>query len=122
MPKNSECPTRFRVSFGAETVHFNERILLDVTYVDGKPVLYIVDEGMRFSAAQYPPDVSTKKIRNTMLQCWATIYTGLPNRMLVDQRSAFGPLFINIRVVSNVAEDRTGIEAHSSLGMGVWYH
>ena len=115
-------PTRFRVSFGAETVRFNERILLDVMYIDGKPVLHIVDEGTHFSAAQFLPDVSTKTIWKAILQCWATIYTGLLNRMLVDQGSAFGPLFINIGVVSNVGVDRTGIEAYSSLGLGERYH
>ena len=30
--------TRFRVSFGAEHVKFNERILLDIMYINGKPI------------------------------------------------------------------------------------
>ena len=42
--------------------------------------------------------------------------------MLVDQGSAFGPLFINIDALSNVEVDRTGIETHSSLRLGERYH
>lgn len=35
-------PTSFRASFGAENVHFNERILLDIVSIEEKPVLHIV--------------------------------------------------------------------------------
>ncbi len=31
-------PTRFRVSFGAEDTLFNERVLIDVMYLDGTPI------------------------------------------------------------------------------------
>ena len=115
-------PKRFRVSFGAENVRFNERILLDIMYLEGKPVLHIVDEATRFSAARFLSDVSTKTIWRAILECWGTIYTGLPNRMLVDQGSAFGKLFISMGAISDVQVERTGIEAHASLGLGERYH
>ena len=115
-------PRRFRVSFGADHVRFNERILLDIMYINGSAILHIVDEGTHFSAARFLADVSTKTIWKTILECWACIYTGLPNRMLVDQGSAFGPLFVSIWAMSNVEVQRTGIEAHSSLGIGERYH
>ena len=57
-----------------------------------------------------------------ILKCWATIYTGLPHRMLVDQGSAFGDSFVNIGRMHNVDVQRTGVEAHSSLGLGERYH
>ena len=115
-------PVRFRVSFGAENVKFNERIYMDIMYIDGKPVLHIVDEGTHFSAAAFLPDVSTKTIWTTILECWAAIYTGLPHKILVDQGSQFGELFVSIGAASKVQVDRTGIEAHSSLGIGERYH
>eukprot|EP00171_Calliarthron_tuberculosum_P000237 IDg237t1 len=37
-------PKRFRVSFGAEDVRFNERLFIDIMYLDGKPVLHIIDD------------------------------------------------------------------------------
>ena len=75
-------PTRFRVSFGAENVRFNKRIMLDIFAIHGRPVLHIVDEGTRCSAARFLPNVSTKTLWSTILECWAMIYTGLPNRMI----------------------------------------
>ena len=57
-----KAPTRFSVTFGAENVRFNERLLMDIMYIDGKPLLHIVDEGTNFSAARFLPDISTKTI------------------------------------------------------------
>lgn len=115
-------PTRFRVSFGAENVRFNERFLIDVMYLDGKPVLHIVDEGTHLSAARFVKEVSTATLWATILECWATIYTGLPRRILVDRGSPFGNLFASIGALSNVDVQRTGIESHNCLGLGERYH
>lgn len=46
-------PTRFRVSFGAENVRFNERVVVDIVHFDRRPILHIVGEGTRFSAASF---------------------------------------------------------------------
>ena len=115
-------PTRFRVSFGAKNVCFNGRILLDVVTIDGKPVLHVVDEGTHFSAARFVPDVSTNTIWSTILDCWAMIYTGLPNRILVDQGTYFGDTFKTLGALANISVDSTGVEAHSSLSLGERYH
>ena len=52
----TNAPNRFRVTIGAEHVKFNDRIQLDVMFLDGKPLLHIVDEGTKFSAARFIPD------------------------------------------------------------------
>ena len=115
-------PNRFCVSFGVENVRFNERLLIDIMYLEGKAVLHIVDEGTRFSAARFVSDVSTMTIWKTVITCWATIYTGLPRKILVDQGSQFSDLFISLGAVSNVEVRLTGIESHNSLGIGERYH
>jgi len=65
-------------------------------YLDGLPVLHVIDEGTRFSAARFLPNVETKTVWRVFLECWVTIYTGLPQKILVDQGSNFGPLFASI--------------------------
>ena len=55
-------PNRFRVSFGAEHVQFNERVLMDIMYINGDPILHIVDDRTHFSAAQFLPAVSTDSV------------------------------------------------------------
>ena len=122
MPKDTKWPRRFKVSFGADQVRFNEKVLLDIMYIESKPVLHMVDEGTRFSAACFLQEVSTMAIWSAIVECWVNKYTGLPNRMLTDQGSAFGDLFISMAQLDQVDVQRTGIEAHSSLSLGERYH
>lgn len=91
-------------------------------YLDIRPILHIIDEGTRLSAARFLPDVSTKTIWSTILEYWAFIYTSLPNRMLVDQGSQVSSLFVHIGALSNRQVKETGVEAHSSLELGEIYH
>ena len=44
-------PKRFRVTMGSEHIQFNERVLMDIMYLDSKPVLHIIDEGTHLNAA-----------------------------------------------------------------------
>ena len=117
-------PTRFRVSFGSEDVRFNERVMMDIMYIGTSPVLHVVDGETEFSAASFLRTASSDEIWATCLKCWATIYTGLPNRLMVDQGSAFGKSesFISIVNTANFDLQTTGIEAHSILGIGERYH
>ncbi len=91
---------------------------MNVIYLDGKPVLQIVDEGTRLSAARFFPEVSAKNIWRT----WAAVCAGLPRKNLVDQGNYFGPLFATIGALSRLDVQRTGVEAHPSLGLGELYH
>eukprot|EP00171_Calliarthron_tuberculosum_P018868 IDg18868t1 len=115
--KIQPAPSCFRVSFGAAGCRFNERILMDIMYLEGKLVLHIVDEGTRFSAARFIPSVSTKTIWQTFLTCWVAIYTGLPHKILVDHGTAFGRMFKTLGNLREVQIQSRGTEAHSSLGL-----
>jgi len=42
-------PVRFKVSFGAEHVRFNERIMMDVMSIDGAPILPVRRDSLRSS-------------------------------------------------------------------------
>lgn len=115
-------PTRFRIRFGAEIIRLNERLLIDIMYFDGKPVQHIVDEGTHFSSARFIDDMSTKNIWATTLECWATIYIGLPRKILVDQGTQLGDLFVSLGALNNFEVQQTEIQAHNSLGLGERYH
>lgn len=111
-------PVRFRVTLGAENIKFKDRVFLDILCIDREPVLQIIDEGSKFGASRFLPDSSTTTIWKTILECWACVYTGLRSRIITDQGSKFGDQFIHIARTANVDVDRTGVEAHSSLGIG----
>lgn len=71
-------------------MRFKERLIIDIMYLDGKPVLQIVDQGTSFGAARVLKYLSTKNMWGTIIECWATIYTGIPRKIIADQGSQFG--------------------------------
>ena len=83
-----------RVILRSEDVTFNERILIDIMAIDGDPFLHAVDEATNFSAGSFVPNVYTDNARMILVECWASIYTGLPDRILTDQGSQFREKFI----------------------------
>lgn len=45
------------------------------------------------------------------------IYTGLPKKIIEDQGSKFGDVFVRFVSVSNVKLENKGIQSHNSLGL-----
>ena len=115
-------PVRFRVSMGHENVRFNARAYIDIMYLDGKPVLHIVDEATRFSAARFLTRVSTDSVWEALIMCWSSVYTGLPHNIMVDEGSQFRKLFAELSVLHEVNLEKSGVQSHHSLGIGERYH
>lgn len=119
-------PLRFKVSFGSDSARFNERIFMDIFYITIKKckysILHIIDEGTHFSAATKLKNMETSTVWNALIKCWTSIYTGLPNRIIVDQGSNFGEPFIRLASLDGIQVERTGIEAHNGLSICERYH
>ena len=115
-------PVRFRVSSGHEHVRFNARAYNDIMYLDGKPVLHIVDEATRFSAARFLPKVSTDAVWDSLILCWSSVYTGLPHHVMVDEGSQLRKIFAELSALHDVKLEQSGIESHYILGIGERYH
>lgn len=96
--------------------------MLDIILIDGKPILHIVDDSSHFSAARFLPDVTTKKILAKIVKGWASVCTGLPNMVRVDQGSQLRDSFIYVGRASVVQVNSPGIEAHNALRIGERYH
>lgn len=89
-------PQRFKVALGTEHIQINERIMINITYIDGKPILKVIDGGTTLSSAKFLTNKCIQLILNTLLGCWANIYIGMLNRILVDQGTEFVDLFIRL--------------------------
>ena len=110
------------MSFGDRTSRLNEGLILDIMYINGKPIFHIVDECTHFSAARFLPDVSTKTVWATIVECRASVYTGLPNSLRADQGSQLQDSFVNIGRASGVQVNHSGVESHNALSIGERYH
>lgn len=90
-------------------------------YLDSDHVLHIVDDSTHFSTARFLDNFTTGTIWSTLLECWEIIYTGMSNRILVDQGFAFGNQFKAFGRLSRIDVASTGVKAHSSFGIGERY-
>ena len=105
-------PLRFR------NVRFNARAYIDVIYLDGKPVLHIVDEAMRFYPARFLTKMSKDAIWDSIVLCWSSVYTRLPDNIMVDEGSQFRKVFAELAALRDVNIQKSGVESHNSLGIG----
>ena len=50
------------------------------------------------------------------------MYTGLPDKITVDDSSQFRKTFAELAALHDVNIEKSGVEAHNSLGIGEQYH
>jgi hypothetical protein len=69
----SKSPGRFKFTL-KDNYNFNYSVLIDVLYLNGKPVLQAVDEAIAFNAARFLKDMSAKTIWDTIRAYWINTY------------------------------------------------
>ena len=58
-------------------------------YIDGNPILHIIDEATRFQAAKWLRDLSAKHTWETLQYCWMDTYLGPPDLVNHDAGKNF---------------------------------
>ncbi|KHJ30070.1 hypothetical protein EV44_g3856 [Erysiphe necator] len=70
--KYAGAPMRFKFTL-RDDVDFNHSIFVDVMYIDGSPILHVVDEATRFQAAKWLKNMSSSHIWNMLRACWSLV-------------------------------------------------
>ena len=86
---NSSRTKRFKITISTSQLRFSHVIAVDLTYIERRPVLHIVDEATHFRSTCFLKKVSSEKVWNSILKYWSGIYLGLPEAIHVDQGSQF---------------------------------
>jgi hypothetical protein len=58
---NAKSPGRFKFSIKEDT-EFNYTMIVDIIYIDGSSILYLVDEATAFNTARFLKEITTKAI------------------------------------------------------------
>lgn len=120
--KHGKSPGRFRFTL-RDDVEFNFNIIVDIFYINSRPVLHIVDESTRFSAGKFLQNISAKHTWEVLKMCWIDTYLGPPDLITTDAGKNFvskefkeytGTMGIRVKTVP--------VEAHNSIGMVERYH
>ena len=120
---HSSGPLRFRVTLPKSKCVFNHELALDLMWLDGSPVLHVVDTHTHFSSAIFLNGKSTKDVWNAFIICWAAVYPGYPDRFRVDQDSIFtSKEWHQLSHSAGIDVQLSGIESHNAIGVGERYH
>ena len=120
--KFGKSPGRFKFKLRDE-VNFNYTILIDIMYIDGNPILHIVDEGTRYQAAQWLRNMTSEHIWDTLCYPWINTYQGPPDYIISDAgKNLVGKHFVQSAAAMALRTKAVPVEAHWSIGMVERYH
>jgi hypothetical protein len=118
----SRKPYRFKVSM-PENVVFNQTLAMDIMYLEGKALLHVVDTSTNFSNAIFLQSQSVESIWLAFLECWATLFIGLPDKIRTDSGSVLtSDKWNTIMNESGIVLQLSGVEHHNGIGQGETYH
>ena len=119
---HGKSPGRFKFTL-RDDIHFNHTIIIDIMYIDNKPVLHAVDEATRFTAACWLPDLTAKTVWDTFRMMWIDTYVGPPDFIMTDAGKNFTSKEFS-QLAGNVGTNvkTVPVEAHWSIGIVERYH
>lgn len=120
--KHGKSPGRFKFTLRKDT-EFNHSIFVDVMYIQGSPILHVVDESTRFQAARWLLDMTAKHTWETLRLCWIDVYTGPPEYIVNDAGTNFDSKeFKQYATTMAITTKTVPVEAHWSIGLVEKYH
>jgi hypothetical protein len=120
--KYGKSPGRFRFKL-QDDVDFNHSIIIDIIYIDNKPILHIIDEGTRFQAARWLTNMTAKHTWDVLRQCWIDSYLGPPEHIITDTGTNFtSKEFKQHASTMGITTKSVPVEAHWSIGLVERYH
>ncbi|KAI0996966.1 hypothetical protein K3495_g11217 [Podosphaera aphanis] len=120
--KYGKSPGRFKFNIKRD-ISFNHTILVDVMYINGDPVLRVIDEATRFQAAKRLPNMTALATWNAIRQCWIDIYIGPPDIIAHDSGTNFvADKFQKLSTSMGIVTKCAPVESHNSMGLVERYH
>jgi hypothetical protein len=102
---------------------FNYRLMVNVMYINGKPILHAVNEATSFQAAKFLTNLQAKTTWDTLRAMWVDIYAGSSNVIITDAGKSFvrAEFVANARIMAIEVEE-VPVEAYNSIGKVERYH
>jgi hypothetical protein len=106
-----------------DDISFNYSIIVDIFYISGKPVLYVVDEGTRYQAGRWLQNISVIYTWDVLKQYWIDNYLGPPDQIVADAGKQFtSKEFAQLANTMGTKVKIVPVEAHNSVGIVECYH
>ena len=119
---HSAAPRRFKFTL-KDDIDFNYEVVIDVMYINGKPVLHMVDVATSFQSARWLKSLSAKDTWDAFRLGWIDVYLGPPDILTHDPGTNFASVeFHGEAKVMGVTCKEMPVEAHWSVGKAEKYH
>lgn len=123
-------PLRFEESLSEEPqLVFQDEILLDLPFIDGRAIFYIVDTATHFSAATFLYShgeiygQTVEGISLAFVMTCVTLYVEYPNQLRTEKRSVFtSDRWRKLGKINGIELCHSGVKVQSSLGIRERYH
>lgn len=120
--KHGRSPGRFSFTI-KDDINFNYNIIVDILYIESKPVLHIVDDSTRFQAGRWLKSISAKHVWDQLRACWIDTYLGPPDLISTDAGKQFTSReFKQYAANMGTTVKTVPVEAHHSIGLVERYH
>ena len=115
-------PGRFKFTL-KDDYEFNYSVIIDILYLEGKPVLQVIDASTSFGAARFLRDMSARNAWDTLRACWIDTYQGPPDYIVHDAGKNFTSTeFKQLASSMSIKVKEVPVEAHNSVGKVERYH
>jgi hypothetical protein len=119
---HSKAPGRFRFTV-RDDMDFNSCVIVDVMYINQKPVLHAIDEATAFQAARFMPNIQANTTWDLLRTMWIDMYVGPPDIIKTDAGKNFvAEEFVNNAKSLAIEVEEVPVEAHHSIGKVERYH
>ncbi|KAI0996971.1 hypothetical protein K3495_g11210 [Podosphaera aphanis] len=115
-------PMRFKFTLRND-IDFNHSIYVDVMYIDGSPILHVVDEATRFQATKWLKNMSSGHIWNMPQACWIGVYLSPPDIINHDAGTSFTSMEFRQSAESlSITTKEAPVESPNTMGLVERYH
>lgn len=119
---HGKSPGRFKFNI-KEDLEFNAEVVVDIMYINGKPILHVVDTATSFQAAKFLRRMDAKTVWETLRLCWIDTYNGPPDVIVTDAGKNFTAVdFKQSAQTMSITVKEIPVEAHHSIGKVERYH
>ena len=116
-------PHRFKFSLRDNDVDFNHSIYVDILYIDGRPMLHVVDEATNYQAARWLRSGTAEALWKALRLAWVDVYVGPPDIIAHDAGKNFmAQAFKNNTDFIHVQTKAVPVEAPQSMTVVERYH
>lgn len=114
--KHGPAPKRFKFTL-KDDHEFNYEIFVNIFYLNGQPVLHVVDSATSFHAARFLPSMTAKDVWEVLRMCWLDTYLGPPDIITTDAGSNFAAQeFKDDAKIMGITCRQVPVEAHWAIG------